>query len=167
MNMTSMKIQRLTLKQTIKEPFRRGIIFSRFHPFEFLLLNVFFSIRARGVVEMGSEPLVEEKKIEETIRNVPKNSFTVLEFIGVFERMYPKEWEMLVERFGLFGSKRRYTVSTYLSNRLYVYSHKPHSILVPFTRWSEGGFKDRRRTTKEEKKFFGSHWISVFKKKDR
>ncbi len=119
----------------------------------------------RGVVEMGSRPLIEEKKIEDTIRNVPKSSFTVLEFIDVFKRMYPREWEMLVGRFGVFGSKRRYTVSTYLSNRLDVYSHKPHSILVPFTRWSEGGFKDRRRTTKEEKKVFGSHWISVFRKK--
>jgi hypothetical protein len=114
---------------------------------------------------MGSKPLVAEEKIEETIRKLPKDAFTVLEFIDIFKQSYPNCWKMLVDRFGLFGSKRKYTVSTYLSNRLDVYSHKPHSILVPFTRWSEGGFQDRRRTTKEEQKVFGSPWIAVYKKK--
>gem|GEM_PF-558445 len=116
---------------------------------------------------VGSKPIVEEEKIEETIRRIPKDSFTVLDFMEVFKRTYPKDWKKLVERFGLFGSKKRYTVATYLSNRLDVYSQKPHSLLHPFTRYSEGKFKDYRRTTEEEKKRFGSSWIAVFRKKQR
>ena len=117
------------------------------------------------VVIMGSKTIVEEEKIEEAIKNFPKDAFTVLDFIDVFREMYPEDWKRLVERFGLFGSKRRYTVTTYLSNRLDAYSHKPHSILIPLTRYKEAKFKDYRRTTKEEKKIFGSPWIAVFKKK--
>lgn len=114
---------------------------------------------------MGTKTIVEEQKVEETIKNMPKESFTVLDFIEVFRRMYPKEWEKLLERFGLFGSKKRYTVTTYLSNRLDVYSQKPYSILVPFTRYKEGKFKDYRKTTEEERKVFGSPWIAVYQKK--
>lgn len=114
---------------------------------------------------MGSKTIVEEEKIEETIKKIPKDSFTVLDFIGAFKVMYPEDWKRLVRRFGLFGSKRRYTATTYLSNRLDVYSQKPYSILVPFTRYKEGKFKDYRKTTNEEKRVFGSPWIAVFKKK--
>jgi hypothetical protein len=73
---------------------------------------------------------------------------------------------MLVEKFGLFGSKRRYTASTYLSNRLDVYSQKPHSILVPFTRYAQGKFQSYRKTTVEERAVFGSPWIAVFKRRE-
>ena len=114
---------------------------------------------------MGSKVMVEEEKIEETIRNISEDVFTVLDFIKVFERLYPEVWEQLVKKFGLFGSKRRYTVTTCLSNRLDVYSQKPHSILVPFTRYKQGKFKDYRKTTEEERKIFGSPWIAMFKKK--
>jgi hypothetical protein len=114
---------------------------------------------------MVSKVIVEEEKIEETIRNVNKGSFTVLDFTEVFKRLYPDVWEQLVEKFGLFGNKRRYTVTTYFSNRLDVYSQKPHSILVPFTRYKQGKFKDYRKTTDEERKIFGSPWIAIFKKK--
>jgi hypothetical protein len=114
---------------------------------------------------MKSRPFVEEKKIEKTIMRIPSDSFTVLDFMQELKRIYPEEWEKSAKRFGLFGSKRRYTVSTYLSNRLDVYSQKPQSILVPFTRYRQGKFKDYRRTSKEEKKVFGSLWIAVFKKK--
>ena len=101
----------------------------------------------KGVmVKMGSKTIVEEEKIKETIKSIPKDSFTVLDFMDVFKDMYPEDWQRLVERFGLFGSKRRYTVTTYLSNRLDVFSHKPHSILDPFTRYREAKFKDYRRT---------------------
>ncbi len=116
---------------------------------------------------MGSKLIVEEEKIEDAIENVPKDSFTVLDFIDVFRETYPDDWRNLVERFGLFGSKRRYTVTTYLSNRLDVYSHKPYSLLVPFTRYKEAKFKDYRRTTEEEKKNFGSPWIAIFRKKPK
>jgi len=71
----------------------------------------------------------------------------------------------LLRRFGLFGARRRYTVATYLSNRLDVYSQKSHSILAPFARYKQTEFKDYRRTTEEEKKVFGSPWIAVFRKR--
>jgi len=114
---------------------------------------------------MGTKTIINEEKIEETIKNIGKASFTVLDFMGVFEGMYPDDWKKLVERFGVFGEKRRYTVSTYLPNRLDVYSHKPYSILVPFTSYKEAKFKDYRKTTKQEKKVFGGPWIAVYKKK--
>lgn len=114
---------------------------------------------------MGSKPIIEEKKIEETIRNIQKEAFTVLDFIKTLKRLYPEDWKELVERFGLFGGKRRYTVSTYLSNRLDLYSHKPPSVLTPFTRYSEGRFIDYRKTTDNERKVFGSPVIAVFRKK--
>jgi hypothetical protein len=114
---------------------------------------------------MTSRVIVEEEKIEETIRSIDKGSFTVLDFNRVFKRLHPELWERLVEKFGLFGSKRRYTVTTYFSNRLDVYSQKSHSILIPFTRYKQGKFKDYRKTTEEERKIFGSPWIAIFKKK--
>ena len=116
---------------------------------------------------MGSKTIIEEEKIEETVKNIPKNLFTVLDFIEVFRCIYPEDWKRLVERFGLFGSKRRYTVATYFSNRLDVYSHKPYSILVPFTRYKEGKYEDYRKTTGEERKVFGSPWIATYKKKPK
>jgi hypothetical protein len=109
--------------------------------------------------------LLEEEKIEETIKRIPQGSFTVLDFIKIFKALCLKDWKRLVNRFGQFGEKRRYTVTTYLSNRLDLYSQKPHSLLLPFTRYSEGKFKDYRKTTKEEQKHFGSSWIAVFRKK--
>jgi hypothetical protein len=116
------------------------------------------------VSRMGSKRLVEEEQIEKTIKAIPKTSFTVLDFMDTFSGMYPEDWKRLVERFSLFGSKRRYTVTTYLSNRLDTYSQKPYSILAPLTRFTESK-EDYRRTTKEEKKVFGSPWIAVYKKK--
>jgi hypothetical protein len=72
---------------------------------------------------------------------------------------------MLVHWFGLFGTKKRYTVSTHLPNRLDVYWQKLYSILVPFTRYKENKFKDHQKATREEKGVFGSSLIAVFKKK--
>jgi hypothetical protein len=80
-----------------------------------------------------------------------------------FKEKYLVDWTNLVQRFGQFGSKRRYTVTTYLSNRLDVYSQKPGSLLEPFTRYKQAKFKDYRRTTHEEKEVFGSLWIAVFR----
>jgi len=34
---------------------------------------------------MGSKPILEEKKIEETVKNIPGDSFTVLDFIELFK----------------------------------------------------------------------------------
>jgi hypothetical protein len=67
-----------------------------------------------------------------------------------FRRLYVEDWKALVKRFGFFGSKKRYTVSTYFSNRLDVYSQKLQSILVPFTRYKQGKFEDYRKTTEED-----------------
>jgi hypothetical protein len=108
--------------------------------------------------------LLDEEKILDTIKKISKDSFTVLDFVQLFKRLYPEEWHQLVERFGTFGEKRRYTTTTYLSNRLDIYSQKTDSLLVPFARWKQARFKDYRRTTEEEK--FGSPWIAVFKKKE-
>jgi hypothetical protein len=117
------------------------------------------------VEEVATIKTLEEQKIEETIRKTPQNTFTVLDFIQVFRVLYAEDWKRLKERLGQFGEKRRYTVNTYLSNRLDLYSQKIYSLLRPFTRYSQGKFKDRRRPTKEEQKQFGSPWISVFNKK--
>ena len=116
---------------------------------------------------MVQKPLLEEEKIERTIRVVTNDSFTVLDFMAVFKRIYPVDWDKLVERFGQFGSKRRYTVTTYFSNRLDIFSQKSNSILEPFTRYKQAKFKDYRRTTLEEREVFGSLWIAVFRKKKR
>jgi len=100
--------------------------------------------------KMGSKPILEEKKIEKTITNILRDSFTVLDFIKVLKTEYSEHWKRLVERFGLYGSKKRYTVTTYLSNRLDIYSHKPYSRLLPLTRFKESK-KDYRRPTEKEK----------------
>lgn len=111
------------------------------------------------------KPLLEEEKIAQTIKRIQPSSFTVLDFIQTFRPPYPEEWEQLVQRFGQFGEKRRYTVTTYLPNRLDLYSHKHQSMLLPFTRYSKGKFTDYRRTTDEEQKHFGGSLIAVFRKK--
>ncbi|MFQ6065001.1 MAG: hypothetical protein ACE5L6_05945 [Candidatus Bathyarchaeia archaeon] len=109
--------------------------------------------------------LLEEEKIKQTILRIPESSFTVLDFIEVFQELYGEDWKRLVKRFGQFGEKRKYTVNTYLSNRLDLYSQKPHSLLHPFIRYSKGKFKDYRKPTKEEQKHFGRSWIALFRKK--
>jgi hypothetical protein len=114
---------------------------------------------------MTQKTLLEEGKIEETVRAVANDSFTVLDFVAVFREKYPVDWKNLVNRFGQFGSNRRYTVTTYFSNRLDVYSQKPRSLMKPFTRYKQAKFKDYRKTTPEERKVFGSFWIAVFRKK--
>lgn len=111
--------------------------------------------------------LLEETKIARTVERIPRASFTVLDFIEVFRRTYAVDWERLVARFGQLGEKRRYTGTTYLSNRLDLYSQKSGSRLRRLVHWNEGGFADRRRTTREERKVFGSPWIAVFRKRPR
>jgi hypothetical protein len=114
---------------------------------------------------LHSKVLVDEDKIVKTIQDLPANAFTVLDFIDMFKRLFPEDWSALVERLGVYGGKRRYTVSTYFSNRLDVYSHKPDSLLMPFARYKMAKFKDYRRTSVKEREVFGSPWIAVFKKK--
>jgi len=71
--------------------------------------------------------LLEEEKIKEAVRATARDSFTVLGFAEAFKRTYPEDWVRLVDRFGQFGSKKRYTVATYLSNRLDLYSQRARS----------------------------------------
>lgn len=97
------------------------------------------------------------------MRHVSKDSFTVLDFMEISKILYPEDWKMLIERFGLFGSKRRYTITTYLSNRLDIYSHERNSLLLPFTRYKEAKFKDYRKITDEEKEVFGGPWIAAYR----
>ncbi len=115
---------------------------------------------------MNEKSLLNEERIERTITTIDQNSFTVLDFLEVFKKAYPEDWRRLVERFGIFGTgRRRYTVTTYLSNRLDIYSQKTESLLRSFTRYRQAKFKDYRKTTPEERKNFGSPRIAVFKKK--
>lgn len=113
------------------------------------------------------EPILEETKIIETIEKLPESSFTILDFMKTFKELFPDEWRKLVERFGLFGEKKRYTVATYLANRLYVSSHKPRSCLEPFRKYEKAEKGDYRRTTKEEKESFGSPWIAIYRKRKK
>jgi hypothetical protein len=110
--------------------------------------------------------LLEEEKIKRTIDAVTNDAFTVLDFVAAFKNEYPIDWRRLVERFGQFGSKRRYTVTTYFSNRLDVYSRKPNSILEPFTRYKQAKFKDYRRTTTVERGLWKS-MDSSFQKEEK
>jgi hypothetical protein len=73
----------------------------------------------------------------------------------------------LVGRFELYGEKKRYTVATYLANRLYIYSHKPSSLLKPFQKYSKGVKRDYRTATKEERESFGSRWMAIYRKKKK
>lgn len=108
--------------------------------------------------------ILEERKIIETIYKLPESSFTILDFMGTIKELFPEKWDKLIERFGLFGEKRRYTVATYLANRLYIYSQKHQSCLIPFRKYKKGGKGDYRRATSEERKFFGSPWIAIYRK---
>jgi hypothetical protein len=113
------------------------------------------------------KPLLKEEKLSDTIRRVPQDAFTVLDFIKSLKELYPEDWKNLAERFGQFGQGRRYTVATYLSNRLDLYSQKSGSLLRPFTRYSQGKFKDYRRPSEGERNQFGGSWIAVFRKKTK
>jgi hypothetical protein len=109
--------------------------------------------------------LLQEEKIERTAKRIRKKSFTILDFIDVFKKLYPEDWRQLINRYGRFGERRRYTASTYLSNRLNLYSRKPDGILRPLTPYTQDRTKDYRKPTEEEKKYFGSPWIAIFRKK--
>jgi len=109
--------------------------------------------------------ILEEEKITKTSEVIPSVSFTILEFMKAFAEEFPAEWNRLVKRYGLYGSKRRYTAATYLANRLYTYSHKSGSVLCPFRRFKKGGKGDYRKSSKREREEFGSSWIAVYRKR--
>ena len=111
--------------------------------------------------------LLEERKLAQTVEKLHRNPFTILDFMVAFKGLFPDEWDALIERFGLFGEKRRYTVATYLANRLYAYSRESESCLAPFQKYAGCGKGDYRRATKEERRDFGSPWIAVFRKRGK
>jgi len=60
-------------------------------------------IRYGNVVTMVQKALLEEEKIERTIRAVTNDSFTVLDFMAAFQEKYPVDWDKLVRGLGNLG----------------------------------------------------------------
>ncbi len=114
-----------------------------------------------------NKTLLEEDKITAPIRQISSRSFTLLDFSEVLKTMCPVDGQRLVARFGQFGEKRRFTVTTYLSSQLDVYSPKPDSHLRPLTRNTTASFKDYRTASAQERQRFGSPRMAIFKKKER
>jgi hypothetical protein len=114
----------------------------------------------------NKELRVDMDQLEATISRMDP-TFTILDFADEFQAQFPGAWRGLVERYGLYGSGTRYSVLTYLSNRLSSYSRrKSTGLLEPTpTGWKpeEGPFL--RRTLPEERGRFGSQWIVVFRKR--
>jgi hypothetical protein len=110
-------------------------------------------------------PLVSTDVIESTIRCLRRRQFTVLDFGDALRRKHPATWKELTDRFGEFGEKRRYTVSTYLSNRLEEYSRRRGGLLQRHARYNENRARGYRRPTEAEKERFGSPWIAVYRKR--
>jgi hypothetical protein len=109
--------------------------------------------------------LLEKGTIESTIKSMRRRQFTVLDFGDALKRKHPDTWVALVRRFGEFGEKRRYTVSTYLSNRLEEYSRGRAGLLERHPHYTEDRDRGYRRPTDEEKKRFGSPWIAVYRRR--
>jgi len=113
------------------------------------------------------KPLVSTEQLEAVIRQMPE-AFTILDFVEVFQKEFPDLWRGLVERYGLYGSGTRYSALTYLSNRLSAYSRrKTPGLLEPTpVGWKPEEGRYLRRTTREERKRFGSHWIVVYRRRE-
>ena len=109
--------------------------------------------------------LLNRETIESTISSMRRQEFTVLDFGDALKRKRPAVWDELEGRFGQFGEKRRYTVSTYLSNRLEEYSRDPAGLLEEHPHYREDRDKGYRRPTEAEKKRFGSPWIAVYRRR--
>jgi hypothetical protein len=109
--------------------------------------------------------LLERETIESTIRSMRRREFTVLDFGDAPRKRQPGIWQDLVTRFGQFGEKRRYNVSTYLSNRLEEYSRLDSPLIERHQCYSEGRELGHRRPTENEKKRFGSPWIAVYRRR--
>lgn len=101
--------------------------------------------------------LLEESKIIETIEKIQKDFFTIFDFMETFIKLCPEEWENLIRRYGLFGKKRRYTVATYLANRLYTYPHKSNSLLKPFQKYKKEGKEITEKQPKKKEKSSEAH----------
>jgi hypothetical protein len=110
-------------------------------------------------------PLLSREEIESTVRAIRKREFTVLDFGDRLRTRNPGIWQALTARFGEFGEKRRYTVTTYLSNRLEEYSRRADGLLERHPHYSEDREAGYRRPDAEERTRFGSPWIAVYRKR--
>jgi hypothetical protein len=115
---------------------------------------------------MMSKPIVPTEQLEEVIRQMP-DAFTILDLVDAFQEEYPDVWDGLVERYGLYGSGTRYSALTYLSNRISAYARrKAPALLEPTPKgWEPREGRYLRRSTKEERKRFGSPWIVIFRRR--
>ncbi len=52
---------------------------------------------------MSTNVLFEESKIARTIKELRRDSFTVMDFAEAVQDLYPEDWRRLVKRFGKFG----------------------------------------------------------------
>ncbi len=114
--------------------------------------------------EVGvTQPRVSADQLEAVLRRMAE-SFTVLDFCQAFEETFPNLWQQLVEHYGLYGSGTRYSVLTYLSNRLSSYSRrKTPGLLEPTPKgWKPVEGRYLRHSTADERQHFGSPWIVVY-----
>jgi hypothetical protein len=111
-------------------------------------------------------PLVPDDELEATIKRMP-DGFTVLDFADRFAEMFPPRWTELVDRYGLFGSGTRYSVLTYLGNRLSSYSRRKRTnLLLPTPQgWEPRPGPFLRRSTHTERERFGSPWIVIYRRR--
>ncbi|MDI7277290.1 MAG: hypothetical protein QME94_15040 [Anaerolineae bacterium] len=113
-----------------------------------------------------SEVSVAPEQLEAVIRRLPE-AFTTLDFAAAFAEQYPDLWQRLIARYGLYGSGTRYSVLTYLGNRLSSYSRRrSQALLEPMpVGWKSKQERYLRRSTPEERERFGSYWIAVFRRR--
>lgn len=109
--------------------------------------------------------IIKDDKIDTAIESIAEDSFTALDFAGVYERLFPDEWKIFVQRYGLPGEDSRYTLLDFFTNRLEYYSHKEKALIFPVERFNSKKSNSFRPATKEEKKYFGEKLVTVFKKK--
>ena len=116
-----------------------------------------------------SRTKISDEELEKVIQKMAP-SFTILDYVDVMRKMFPKLWENLVKRYGLYGngSGTRYSAMTYLSNRLSSYSkRKRPNLLEPMpVGWSPKESRYLRKTKPDERKGFGSPWIVVYRKRE-
>ena len=79
--------------------------------------------------KMGSKTIVDVSQVEETIKNIPIDSFTVLDFIEAFRKVYPEDWGRLVESLG-FSEAKEDTLwqPTFQTDSMYIH-RKPTQFL--------------------------------------
>ncbi len=110
-------------------------------------------------------PLIPDDELEAVIGSMP-GGFTVLDFADRFAAEYPARWDEPTERYGLYWSGTRYSVLTYLGNRLSGYlRRKEPGLLEPAPRgWKPEESRFLRRPTRSERERFGSPWMVVYRR---